>query len=131
MRFLTVLAADMHGEFDPNVAPLALRKYSTFFPMVLFIPGPLWDAAMRTPADRMTAPLSEGVKVFNGTIVNGVPEYSNIYDFRNPNKFVEWVDKCVEEQATPNKLPALPSNALLRRRENTRCGTLRLISRPR
>jgi hypothetical protein len=109
VRFFTVTAPDQSGKFDENAIPKGLSFYGKWFPMVIFVPGPVWDAAMSQLGPQNKVEIKEGVQVFNGAWDKGDFRYAQKYDVRRPEEFSRWVKDSLADagfQAAQNRRPA-------------------------
>jgi hypothetical protein len=96
----------MGGEFDMNLAPRGLMWYSKgWYPMVLFVPGALWDRAMAKLGPKNDVEILEGVQVMNGVKeATQVVHNSNYrgplpirnYDVTKPSEFARWLRDCMD-----------------------------------
>jgi hypothetical protein len=119
IRLFVVTAADNNGRFDENIAPKGLLKYMKWFPMILLVPGNLWDTAMSKLGPTNDVQLIDGVQIFNAVWKSGALEYTNLYDGRTPSEFGKWLTVALEnpdfkrvqsgtvEVAPPSSTPAL------------------------
>lgn len=98
LRFYVVTAKDNTGKFDENTAPKDLIRYAKWFPNILLIPGQLWDAAMAKLGPKNDVMLIDGVQIMNGRLVNGVPNYEQLYDIRKPSEFANWLKVSLENE---------------------------------
>lgn len=102
IRFYIVTADDNSGKFDPNTAPTDLHRYSKWFPMILLVPGPVWDKAMEKLGPKNTAKLVDGVQIMNGSSENGNIKYVQKYDIRKPADFGKWLKESLEKEDFKN-----------------------------
>jgi hypothetical protein len=155
LRHYTVTAQNNTGKFDPNVAPADLINLSSWFPMLLLIPGPLWNKAMDNLGPKNPIKIREGVHILNGKFAKErvVQDTSSHYNPSKGSDMIEWIGKVLEEpefqndvveEATPiqpliNNMPTrkiapvLPQSMLTNNSktssQNTDICSLRLISR--
>lgn len=115
LRFYVVTAKDNTGKFDENTAPKDLIRYGKWFPMILLVPGRLWDEAMSKLGPKNDVKLVDGVQIMNGKLDNGVPKYVQEYDIRRPSEFGRWLEKALNDDefkkvqagiAAPQNVPA-------------------------
>lgn len=93
IRFFTLTAKDMGGAFDEKIAPKDMIRYSRWFPMILLIPGKLWDMAMNNISSKeQTIQLTEGVQIMNGKMEKGQIQYEGKYNIRQPSEFKRWIE---------------------------------------
>jgi hypothetical protein len=104
MRFFTVTADENNGIFDEKSAPKDLIRYSRWFPMILLVPGKLWDQAMSKLGPKNDVQLVDGVQIINGSWVkndkSGKDEivYKQQYDVRKASEFGRWVKDALENE---------------------------------
>lgn len=100
IRFASVMARDNSGVFDENLAPKDMIRFAKWFPMILLVPGRLWDTAMSHLGPKNTDQLRDGVQIMNGTWVheNGIDEvrYAAKYDIRKVEDFGKWLRESLE-----------------------------------
>lgn len=98
LRFYILTANDNTGKFDENTAPKDLIRYGKWYPMILLIPGRLWDNAMSKLGPKNDIELVEGVQIMNGKWDKTVLTYSQEYDIRKPANFGIWLKSCLENE---------------------------------
>lgn len=98
MRVFVISAKDQQGKFDENVAPKDLIRYGKWFPMLLLVPGRLWDRAMSNLGPTNSVQLKEGVQVMNGYWDNNELKFQPNYDTRTPDAFVNWLKSALENE---------------------------------
>lgn len=91
IRIFIVTAKDNTGKFDENTAPKDLIRYGKWFPMILLVPGRLWDTAMSKLGPKNDTRLVEGVQIMNGNWDGDTLKYSQNYDIRKPSEFGRWL----------------------------------------
>lgn len=96
LRFNVITAKDNTGKFDENIAPKELIKYGTWFPMILLIPGRLWDTAMSKLGPKNDVILREGVQIMNGIWDGNDLKYAQKYDIRKPSEFARWLREAMD-----------------------------------
>lgn len=116
IRFFVVNSPDMSGSFDENMVPKDLRFYAVWFPMVLLVPGRVWDEAMSKLGPMNNVPIRDGVQIFNGSIqdipLKGLIPVSNIKHKSNPEGFATWLRAALNNddfKRAQNGLPPRPS----------------------
>lgn len=112
LRFFTLTAKDNSGKFDENTAPKDLSRYSKWFPMILLVPGKVWDEAMSKLGPKNDAKIIDGVQIMNGHFENNGPKYSQKYDIRKPADFGKWLEEALnndEFKRVQSGLQPLPS----------------------
>lgn len=95
LRFYVLTLENNSGNFDKNKIPAGLDKYMDWYPMVLLVPGPLWNLAIKEIGNKYIS-LVDGVHVLNGVWKNGSLEFDNKYDIRNPEAFYDWIMECMK-----------------------------------
>jgi hypothetical protein len=110
-RFSVVTARDNTGLFDENTAPKDLIRYGKWFPMILLVPGWLWDKAMEKLGPKNPVELINGVIPLNGKWFSGKLVYEQKYDIRKPSEFARWVQESLASEdfkkyaSPPNVIP--------------------------
>lgn len=97
MRFFEV-TGNGQGKFDPLAAPKDLARYSAWFPMILLVPGKVWDDAVSAIAKNNDVEIKEGVEIMNAVWENNVLTYKQRYDIRKPEEFGKWVKEAMENK---------------------------------
>jgi len=100
-RFFVLTTKDNSGAFDENKAPKDLNRYGKWYPMILLVPGPLWDSAMSKLGPKNDIKLIDGVQVMNGNWTNSEAsklEYVQKYDIRKPGDFGKWIRDAMENE---------------------------------
>lgn len=99
MRFFTVTAKTNDGKFDENTAPKDIKRWGKWFPMVLLIPGGLWDEAMSKLGPRNDVILKDGVQAINAVLSDtGVPVPTRGYNIKNAEDFGRWVTDAMKNE---------------------------------
>jgi hypothetical protein len=98
LRFYVLTAKDNTGKFDENTAPKDLIRYGKWFPMILLIPGRMWDEAMSKLGPKNEVTLIDGVQIMNGKLENSVPTYVQKHDIRKPAEFAEWLKEALNNE---------------------------------
>jgi hypothetical protein len=98
LRFYVLTAKDNTGKFDENIAPKDLVRYGKWFPMILLIPGRLWDTAMSKLGPKNDIQLVEGVQIMNGMWDGNELKYVQKYDIRKPSEFDRWLREATENE---------------------------------
>jgi hypothetical protein len=98
LRFFVLTSKDNSGKFDENTAPKDLKRYGRWYPMVLLIPGKVWDTAMSKLGPKSEAQILEGVQIMNGYLKNGQPEILQKYDTKKPSEFAKWLKDSLENE---------------------------------
>lgn len=95
LRFFMVTCPDRRGQFDENKAPKDLRRYATWFPQILLVPGSVWDAGMINLGPKNTAEIKNGVQIFNAIWKNGVLTREVKYK-PTPEDFGRWIKASMD-----------------------------------
>lgn len=100
IRTFIVSANDSRGAFDENTVPTDLSRWAKWFPMILLVPGRIWDNAMSKLGPKNSASIIDGVQVFNGTREStGGLTYVQKYNVRQPEEFARWLtDSLANEE---------------------------------
>lgn len=98
LRFMVVTAKDNTGRFDENTIPKDLIRYGLWFPMILLIPGRLWDEAMSKLGPKNDVKLIEGVQIMNGIYADNKPQYVQKYNMKKPEEFGKWLKHVLENE---------------------------------
>jgi len=98
LRFYTLTAKDNTGKFDENIAPKDLIRYGKWYPMILLIPGPIWDAAMSKLGPKNDVEILNGVQIMNGKMSGKNLEYTQKYDIRKPSEFAKWIREALANE---------------------------------
>jgi len=115
LRFFVLTSKDNTGKFDENTAPKDLKRYGKWYPMILLIPGKIWDLAMSKLGPKSDALLIDGVQIMNGILKNGQPELFQKYDTRKVTEFSKWLKEALENedfkkiQNSNNNPPIIPT----------------------
>jgi hypothetical protein len=96
LRFHTLTARDNGGKFDETKDPKDLIRYGKWFPMILLIPGRLWDSAMAKLGPENNVQLLEGVQIMNGYWQNNELKYNVTYNITKPSEFGRWLTEALE-----------------------------------
>lgn len=91
LRFFIITSKTKTGDINPDVYPKDIKRYNKWFPMVLLIPGKLWNSAMENLGSNNPILLLDGVQVFNGIMRNGFPQHVRKYDSTKPEHFANWL----------------------------------------
>jgi hypothetical protein len=97
LRFYVLTIDNNHGFFDRNKVPSGLELYIRWYPMLLCIPGPLWDKAMREVGTKTPVSLKNGSKIYNGAWMRDDLEMTSKYDRNNISDYTRWIRDCVED----------------------------------
>lgn len=100
IRTFIVSANDSRGAFDENAVPTDLSRWAKWFPMILLVPGRIWDNAMSKLGPKNSASIIDGVQVFNGKREStGGLTYVQKYNVRQPEEFARWLtDSLADEE---------------------------------
>lgn len=103
-RVVEVICVDNRGLFDETKYPKSLSKFTRWFPMVLLIPGRIWDNAM----SNLNTPLgmSDGIQVMGGKwdekLNTFEPEKQMVYDIGVPSHFAKWLAISIQNETFKN-----------------------------
>lgn len=110
IRVCVVTKPTMGGKFDPKY-PHDLNFYSKWFPSIILVPGSVFDAAMADP----TAPMREGVQIYNGQwkgqTYEYVPKYTGRISLKNVEKWYMNAIAAPDFSYTQHGLPASKSKS--------------------
>ena len=119
IRFFVISSADRSGVFELNTAPKGLLKYRGWFPMVLLVPGPLWNEAMANLGPNNMVELTRGVQVFNGKSgreiigqITAPRDFVEKYDMSRPQEWVRWLTDAMQSEdfiQVQNGLASIPT----------------------
>lgn len=103
IRTITVEVENNGGSFDENVFPKDLIRYRAWFPMILLVPGPVWDAANAQLGPKNEAKLKAGVQVLNGSWGPNEKgqealKYVAKYNIREAVEFGRWLKDSLENE---------------------------------
>lgn len=99
LRFYVVTAKDNTGKFDENTIPKDLLRYAKWYPMILLVPGKVWDAAMASLGPRNPVQIKDGVQIMNArwddkdNLV-----YDQKYDIRKAESFANWLKDALANE---------------------------------
>ena len=96
LRFYVLTSNDNTGKFDENVAPKSLIRYAKWFPMILLVPGKVWDAAMANLGPKNPIEIKEGVQIMNAIWDKEDLKYIQKYDIRKPAEFSKWLKDSLD-----------------------------------
>lgn len=104
VRHYTVTAQNNTGKFDPNVAPADLINLSSWFPMLLLIPGALWNEAMDNLGPKNPIKIRKGVHILNGKFDKErvVQDTSSNYNPSKASDMIEWIGTVLEDPEFQN-----------------------------
>lgn len=98
LRFFVLTANDNSGKFDENIAPKNMIKFAKWFPMVILIPGKVWDLAMSNLGPKNNIEIKEGVQIMNAIWDKDEIKYSQKYDLRKPAAFKQWIKDSLDNE---------------------------------
>ncbi len=113
LRTFIAASKDMSGNFDESIVPYGMKKYvsqGSWFPMILLVPGPVWDNAIKHIGDKSDIPITDGVQIFNGFFDdNGFPSMDRPGKYEmTPEGIAAWFKVAIinpEFQRVQNALP--------------------------
>jgi len=102
LRVHVVSVKDMSGSFDENVVPKDLIRYRYWFPMILLVPGRIWDNAMANLGPKNEAKIRDGVQIMNGAWGLGPKGEEKInhdgkYNPIDPAEFARWLKDAMQK----------------------------------
>lgn len=99
IRTFVLSTTDGRGAFDENIAPSDLSRWGKWYPMILLVPGRIWDNAMAALGPKNSATIIDGVQVFNGIReANGDLKYVQKYNPRQPEDFGRWIAESLNNE---------------------------------
>jgi len=98
LRFYILSVKDNTGIFDENSTPKDLIRYGKWYPMVLLIPGRLWDNAMSKLGPKNDVQLIDGVQIMNGKLENNNLVHMYQYNNKSPAQFAAWLKASLENE---------------------------------
>jgi len=98
IRFFVLTANDNTGKFDENKAPKDLIRYGKWYPMIILVPGKVWDSAMANLGPKNPIEIKDGVQIMNAGWESGEIKYSQKYDIRKPDDFAKWLKESLENE---------------------------------
>ena len=97
LRIFVVSLEKSSGFFNENVIPSGLSRWTRWFPMILLVPGRVWDNSMAKLGPKNPATIIDGVQVFNGrSQPTGQIEYVQKYNPRKPEDFGRWLTEALD-----------------------------------
>lgn len=87
------------SNMDESKYPAGLKQFVRWVPMIMLIPGRLWDQAMSNLNSVPPVSLIEGTQVMNAIWKNGSLERVNEFDQTKADSIVAWVKRAL---ADPN-----------------------------
>lgn len=97
LRFFILPARNYQGGFDENTVPKDLIRFARWWPQIILIPGPVWEAAMVNLGPNNPAKIRSGVQVLNGKWLNDHPVPDEKYDTRRPEEFSRWLKDALND----------------------------------
>jgi len=91
LRFHVLTSSNNSGKFDENVAPKSLIKYAKWFPMILLVPGKVWDEGMSNLGPENGIEIKEGVQIMNGVWKGDDFKYEQKYNNKRVGDYMEWI----------------------------------------
>lgn len=112
MRFVSVTIERGKYSVDENLYPKDLSRFIKWYPMILLVPGPVWNEAMSKLGPKSEVKLGSGVQVMNGQVENGElkNQPATKYNSRKPAEFGRWVKDSMNslEFKQSQQKPILP-----------------------
>ena len=141
VRFFTVTLKDNNASIDTNTTPKGLIRYTKWYPMILLVPGKLWDEAMSKLGPSNPVELKDGVQVLNANWEGSELKYAQKWDIRKPEEFGKWLKDSMEKedfksasnaQAIPNIFKSsVPFVGAKSTAPNSGICSMKIISRPK
>ena len=85
-------------KFDPNIVPADLSRYQQWTPMLILIPGIIWDNAMANLAPNNPVSISDGVQIWNGVWVKDQLRFESRYDYRSSKDYTKWLKLALDQE---------------------------------
>jgi hypothetical protein len=99
LRTFVISSNDSNGTFDENAVPSDMRRWAKWFPMILLVPGRIWDNAMLTLGPGNPASVIDGVQILNGMKgTNGEIIYQSTYDGQTPEGIAKWLTDALNDE---------------------------------
>jgi len=95
LRFYVLTSNSPNGKFDENTNPKSLIRYGKWFPMILLVPGKVWDLAMANLGPKNPIEIKDGVQIMNATWDKEEIKYVQKYDIRKPAEFAKWLEEAM------------------------------------
>jgi len=99
IRFFILNSTQNNGSFDNKLAPTSLIKFNAWFPMILLVPGNVWDAAMKNLGENNEVDIKDGVIILNGKFNDNKLSYVHKYDIRKPDQIAQWVKESLNDDS--------------------------------
>jgi hypothetical protein len=127
LRFVTYELDNMRGMFDESKVPAGLSKFMSWFPMILLVPGALWDSAIAqlSAGKNNKVDLTQGTQVLNGVNDSGrwTPAQPMHYNPSDPDQMSSWVGSIIN---TPEFKPVdVPKPNILIREPPTQAAKIK------
>ncbi len=97
MRFATFML-DQPGKFDETFVPSGLKIYNWWVPMVLLVPGPIWDQAVADIQPNSTVEIKDGVQIFNGQMVDTKLRLIYTFNGKTPADYGSWIRAAMQNE---------------------------------
>ena len=99
LRYFIFSTPEMNGVFDTKIIPKDLIRYARWFPMILLVPGKVWDNAINNLGPNSTALVKDCVQIMNGKWNEDKETFTHEgkYDPRRPEDFVKWLKVAMED----------------------------------
>ena len=113
LRFFHARSTNGTGTLNPNKGPRALEVFAKWFPMLLVVPGDIWNRWACTPtlpSSKYDNRLSD-ISVFNSVIIDNDLAHNPQYK-TDTNDIIRWVDKALNAEVYRDFRMKLPANIL-------------------
>lgn len=95
---VVIITTTLRGPLDENSIPAGLKAYTAWYPMILLVPGGLWNEAMSKLGPKNNVQLIDGVQIFNGSFKDGKLGYENKYNPKQPGEFAKWLEASMKNE---------------------------------
>lgn len=93
IRFFDIMVGN-DRKFNHNIVPSYLTNYTRWFPMILFVPGTLWNEAIRHLGIDNPIEIKEDVQIMNGYWDdNDDLKFILEHNYTKKEEILSWVDK--------------------------------------
>lgn len=93
-RYVIVTTQHIHDNVNSDLAPVSLNECRRWFPLVMLVPGEIWDIAM----ENGSSSILEGTQIYNGKIVNGNLEFQPRWSEYNADTYWAWLHEAVRNK---------------------------------
>jgi hypothetical protein len=96
LRVVTIVSENWLGKFDESIYPKQLKEYARWFPMVLLIPGPVWDQAIQTMNSETPSDLKIGVQIMNAVRDPDI-KHASRYNITQISDYLKWIKEALDQ----------------------------------